>query len=170
MARPTKITYKIIKEFKKWLLMGNYPTRVCEYLGISDNTYRNWLAWGEKVTDAQARRNRNKWWYRKFYREISKINAEAEIKTVAVLRAYLQENPEKIADFMARRWGERWAKHSTLTQQGQIKVKVEIIETVIHKIVQTFNEVNELDTPDERRQRFAERLARLSFPELSSLN
>jgi len=52
----------------------------------------------------------------------------------------------------------------------QVKVKVEIINLVIHKIVQTFNEVNELNDPSERRQRFAERLAKLSFPELGSLN
>ncbi len=52
----------------------------------------------------------------------------------------------------------------------QIKIKVEIINLIIHKIVQTFNEINAIDSPDERRKRFAERLSHLSFPELSSLN
>jgi len=105
--------------------------------------------------------------------EEEKLNLEPAIAIAYFMLARCVEGGEKGLGYAPQYLGklaQLVKTHHERKHGQQIKIKVEIIDLIIHKIVQTFNEVNELDTPDERRQRFAERLARLSFPELSSLN
>jgi len=105
--------------------------------------------------------------------EEEKLNLEPAIAIAYFMLARCVDDAEKGLGYAPQYLGklaQLVKTHHERKHGQQIKIKVEIINLIIHKIVQTFNEVNELNDPSERRQRFAERLAKLSFPELGSLN
>ncbi len=102
---PSKISAKITAAICKHLRSGNYIETSCAAVGISVDTFHRWLKAG-----ADAERSTNK--YRKFSVAVREELAKAEVNLV---EKYYEActgkgdgKPKIIADFLARRWSNRW--------------------------------------------------------------
>lgn len=122
--RRTKLTEDMIQRIASLIRVGNYIEVVCRHVGISRDTYYRWLKEGEK--DYNAGR---KTLLARFYEEIMKAEADAEIMLVSEIRKKAREGDLKAAMFiLQRRFHERWGAHlEERLMGGPTKIEIEFV-------------------------------------------
>lgn len=111
MPRKTKLTKDLIKEAERLLRAGNYTVTVCQFLGISERTWYNWLNEGEK--DLEAGKNNLKV---QFFQSVKKAESTSEIRNVQVVQNAAQEGDWKAAmTYLERKFPDRWGRREKVS-------------------------------------------------------
>jgi len=118
MARRTKLDEARIKKICDYVREGVTYEVAARMAGVHPATFYRWKARGEK-----AKRGI----YRKFWEDLQKADAEAEI---ALLREVRKEKggPKWILE---RRWSHRWGQKVDITSGGQPLRNIETVERII---------------------------------------
>ena len=123
-GRPTDCTPEITAEFVRYFAGGNYAVTVCNLLGISEPTFYNWMAWGQKGNDAPGLHPDA---FRTFFKSVTKAVAQAEVAAVAAVQLAGRDRPVVLDEdgnevpmvkgewqatmtFLERRHRTRWAR------------------------------------------------------------
>ena len=110
MARPTKLTEETVDKITRAIRAGNHASVSARLAGIGETTYYRWMAEGEK-DDAESE-------YREFWESIKRAEAEAEIRSVALIRQAAEQGTwQASAWYLERKHPERWGKNDKLRQE-----------------------------------------------------
>lgn len=94
-----------IKDATKYVEAGNYAVVVCQFLGISEVTWYNWINKGEKdFIDGKDNI------YVKFFKSIKKAESVAEMRNVTIIQSSARENWQAAAWYLERKYKERWGR------------------------------------------------------------
>jgi hypothetical protein len=115
MGRRTKLTPETQDKICKAILAGNFFEVACEYAGIVAATGYQWIARGE---GREPNRKKTKL-YVDFVDAVRKAEREAEVQLVLKWRT--TEDWHAIAEFLSRRFPDRWRAK---TQQTNIDIDV----------------------------------------------
>lgn len=118
MARPTKLTAILQKDIVDLLLAGNFVETVCDYVGISRETFYDWLKRGERGHKKDIDGG-----YVEFSDTIKKAIAQVEILTIADLRVGPQ-NWQAKAWWLERRHPDKWGNRQKHEQSGEVILRV----------------------------------------------
>lgn len=161
-----KIVLELIKE-------GNYDNVACQAVGIPQATLCNWKSAGRDVEErlqaigkllnvgnihseqkaelVSERAYLNKNEYFKFFKELKKAVAEAEVSLVAdVRKAGRDNNWGASMTMLERKFGERWGKHDRVTTE-----EIRTLDVNVSFKVQ-LQKLRELDLPDDKLQQIVE--------------
>lgn len=99
MAAPSKLTPDRSDRLCKAIADGNYYETACALAGIQYATFRLWMCAGEEAKSGPKRA---------FFEAVTRAQAEAEERVVALWQARIPEDWQAARDFLARRHPERW--------------------------------------------------------------
>jgi AcrR family transcriptional regulator len=102
MARKSKLNQDLIAKVVKLIETGNYANVVARSVGVSEATFYRWLAEGEDASDGLKR---------EFFEAVTRARATAEINAVKSFRSAFDEDWRSVAEFLSRRYPQRWAKN-----------------------------------------------------------
>jgi len=100
-GRPSKLTPELQEKLCGFIRAGNYETTAAEACGVSESTYFNWKAKGEK-----AQRGK----YRDFLEDIKKAIAQAEALHVQRIVNAGSAHWQASAWYLERKHHERWGR------------------------------------------------------------
>lgn len=139
-GRPTKLTQGTYDEIVTLLAEGNYVVTVCTAVGIVEETFGNWMERGEKDIDGTDHDGI----YRRFFVSATRALAEGELAMVRAVRGkavdrtalpdgYVEGDWRAAAEFLQRRYPERWGKRVQETRHtdadgGPLKVTLQIVD------------------------------------------
>ena len=114
MGRLSKLTEEREKLILEEIRAGSYLEIACQQAGISDDTYYNWMNRGkkelERVAQSPGRRvRRSERKYVNFYLNVCEANAFSEDELVKLWRRAAPKDWRAAAEFLARRYPERWS-------------------------------------------------------------
>lgn len=112
-GRPSKLTPERQKKLVDAIRAGNYYETACTYAGIDYTTFRLWMQKGE------AREAKK---YSDFFEAITRAEAEAESRAVALWQKAMPDDWRAAQMFLERRHPDRWGK--------QDKLKADVTSTV----------------------------------------
>ena len=112
-GRPSKLTPERQKKLVDAIRAGNYYETACTYAGIEYQTFRNWMTAGEQATRGK---------YFGFFEAITRAEAEAESRAVALWQKAMPDDWRAAQMFLERRHPDRWGK--------QDKLKADVTATV----------------------------------------
>lgn len=107
MPRPTKRTPEVEARICDVLRTGNTRKAACDYAGIDQDTFANWLARFSDFSDA-----------------VKKAESECEVRNVALIQKAAQETWTAAAWWLERRRPDDWARKDKLQHEGGIRVTV----------------------------------------------
>ena len=114
MGRKPILTDKIIEEAATLLAEGHYAITICDYLGIDQGTWYNWILRGEEVRDAEtdeiAEAVPNYRLYFKFVTIIKASEAQAEMQMVKHIRSAAITSWQAAAWYLERKHRDRWGR------------------------------------------------------------
>lgn len=115
MARPSKLTPELTDDIVQLLLAGNFVETTCDYVGISKETFYEWLRRGERAwqTDIDPVN------YVEFSDAVKKAIAQVETLSVAKLRGGIL-NWQSLAWWLERRHPDRWGNRQTVKHTGKV--------------------------------------------------
>jgi len=137
MARPTKLTYKLIEDISNWLKMGYYQEDAAVMVGISPSTYYEWMKKGEKVTEEADKKMLESGEevkndivldddieildiFQEFSEAVKKARAEAEGAHIRNIRRASDNGVwQASAWWLERSFPKKWGKRSTLEIGGE---------------------------------------------------
>lgn len=105
VGRPSKLTPDTKRRLLDAIRAGNYREPACVYAGISISTFYLWLEKGREQKSGQ---------YMEFMEEVTRAEAEAEVRMVAQWQAHIPRDWRAARDFLARRNPKRWAPKERL--------------------------------------------------------
>jgi predicted site-specific integrase-resolvase len=107
IGRQTKLTPQLQARIVQVLEAGNYIEAACDYVGINQDTYHEWVKRGKRGNKADREAG-----YSEFSEAVKRAQAQAEILSVARIRKAGQEG-EWTADawYLERSHPERWGRH-----------------------------------------------------------
>lgn len=118
MAAPTKLTPDVQERLLGAIASGNYYETACALAGIHYGTMRQWLIDGKQARSGPKR---------EFYEAVTRAEAEAESRVVAMWQAKMPEDWQAARDFLARRHADRWGpkdKHQiTGVDDGPVAIR-----------------------------------------------
>lgn len=98
---PSKLNDQLMDIFCRLVAMGNYYRACCNAVGITTETFNNWMRYGRAaVSDDDP--------YRRFYIAVKRADAEAEVFAVRKWKSHFEYDYRAARDFLARRYPERW--------------------------------------------------------------
>lgn len=100
-GRKTKLNKKIIREAADLIKAGNYVNVVCQYLGIAQATWYNWLVKGEEAESGI---------YKEFLETIKSAEVTAEIRNVSLIQKAAKDDWKAAMTYLERRHPERWGR------------------------------------------------------------
>ena len=111
-GRPSKLTPELTEKIVSLLAEGNYVETVCNYVGLSKETFYRWLKTNPEFSNA-----------------IKQALAKAEVEALRKLK----KTPDKhawanIAWFLERRFPDKWGKKDHLNLSGDVGVKITIVK------------------------------------------
>ena len=112
-GRHTKLTPELQQKLVELIAAGNYVVTACRYVGISDDTYARWRERGR--TEATGI-------YAEFAAAITRAEAQAEARAVALVAKAIPDDWRAGAHFLERRYADRWGR--------QDRMKAEVTATV----------------------------------------
>lgn len=101
MAAPTKLSPGVQETICKTIAAGNYREPACALAGIGLTTFHRWMAEGEQAKSGAKR---------EFWEAVTRAEAEAEERVVALWQARIPDDWQAARDFLARRHPERWGR------------------------------------------------------------
>ena len=116
MARPTKLTPKLIEDISNWLKLGYYQEDAATMVGISPSTYYEWMKRGEKAAVEGEIINL----YSEFSEAVKKARAEAEGAHIRNIRRASDNGIwQASAWWLERSFPKKWGKRSSLEIGGE---------------------------------------------------
>lgn len=110
MSRPTKLTPELLERVILAIRAGNYAKTACEMVGIGETTFYRWMEDGAK-DDAKPL-------FREFRESIKRAEAEAEVRSVALIRQAADGGTwQAAAWYLERKHGDRWGRNDKLRQE-----------------------------------------------------
>lgn len=104
-----KLTYELIEKARKLIAAGNYTETVCQYLGISKDTWYRWLKTGER---------QKKGIYSDFSDAVRQAEAEAEMRNVTIIQKAAQEgNLQAAIWYLERKFPDRWGRREKIQME-----------------------------------------------------
>lgn len=95
---PSKCTPRVIALAAKMLSVGNYRVAVAARLGITEETFANWMKWGAAGREP----------YLGFFTAVRDAEAKAETNAVGTWYGHGLHDYRALKDLLARRFPERW--------------------------------------------------------------
>lgn len=126
MGRPTKLTPKIQDEIVELLKAMNYVETACAVVGISKNTYYDWI----KKANESKRRNK----YTIFRDEIEKAQAWGEARLVATINRHSERNWQAGAWLLEKRHSDRWGKEKKEEEPSKKEEEPEYVSADVSHI------------------------------------
>lgn len=127
IGRPTKLTKQMREEVVKLVKVGNYVETACAVVGISKNTYYDWLK------KARESKRRNK--YTIFRDEVEKAQAWSEARDVALISRHAETNWRPAAWKLERKHPDRWGKDRKEEKIKHVSSDVSHIQSVDREVV-----------------------------------
>lgn len=120
-GRNTKISPKRIKQISDLIAAGNYANIACQSSGISEATFYNWLARGQKEKERMTvlRGNdeivepNNEYIFVEFLEAVKKAEADAESAAVIHVRTAMATNWQAAMTYLERKFPDRWGRRDT---------------------------------------------------------
>jgi len=107
-GRPGKLTPELQQQICDILADGNYIDATCDFVGISSETFYNWLKRGERNSKEDQDAG-----YTEFYQAVKKARATAEVVSVARIRkAGSSGQWQADAWFLERSNPKRWGRRN----------------------------------------------------------
>lgn len=104
---------ELINEAEKLLSEGHYIKTVCEYFGISQQTWFNWLNKGEEyreLPEEERYEKPNAILYIEFFEAVKRASAKAEMDAVKAIKQHGKRKWQAYAWFLERRFRDRWGR------------------------------------------------------------
>lgn len=120
--RNEKISKEKIELASKLIEAGNTIQTIFGALGISKQTWYNWLNKGEKAKSGM---------YRELWEEVQKAESRAETRYVSIIAKAAPENWQAAAWWLERKYPERWGRKDKVdlsADKDGFKVVVEYID------------------------------------------
>ena len=120
----SKLTPQVHEAFVKSLRKGNYITTTCRALGIGHRTFYSWMEKGapQPVYDDEGNVIGEEYpdnFYGEFVRDVHAADAEAETSAVDALTSHFDADWRAAADFLQRRFPDRWNPKFVVEHQGK---------------------------------------------------
>ena len=110
MSRPTKLTPELIERVTLAIRAGNYAKTACEMVGIGETTFYRWMEEGAQ--------DKAKPLFREFRESIKRAEAEAEVRSVALIRQAADGGTwQAAAWYLERKHGDRWGRNDKIRQE-----------------------------------------------------
>jgi transposase len=132
VARPTKLTPELAERIFNALRAGNYREISARSAGISPASFHRWMKAGEKAKSGIQH---------DFYEGVLKAEADSEVHAVATLRKAMPENWRAAADFLERRFPDRWRRRQSLEHSGSQSLLVKTEELADPKLRKELREL-----------------------------
>jgi len=130
MGRFSKLTEESERIILEEIRAGSFYEIACKQAGISERTLRNWMNRGkkelERVAQSPGRRvRRSERIYVNFFKNVLEAEAFSEDELVKLWRRAAPKDWKAAAEFLARRYPERWSptRKVQLTVDWREKVK-----------------------------------------------
>lgn len=110
MARPSKLTPELTELIVLAIRAGNYSKVAAEMAGIGETTFYRWLELGAKEGAKKE--------FREFRESIKRAEAEAEVRSVALIRQAADGGTwQAAAWYLERKHGDRWGRNDKIRQE-----------------------------------------------------
>lgn len=122
MGSKVKLTEERIKTASRLIELGNTVKNIYGALGISKQTWYNWLDKGKKAKSGI---------YKKFYEEVEAAESRAEARFVTMISKAAEENWQAAAWWLERKYPERWGRKDKVdlsADKDGFKVVVEYVD------------------------------------------
>jgi len=132
-GRKPILTEEIIQNVVSVLRTGTYIETAIACVGISKDTFYAWLRRGARErrrldNDKKAKPNKEEAIYLQLSDAVKKAIAEAEIRNLAMISQAGETQWQASAWILERRFPERWGKKDIITQTGDNKITIRIVE------------------------------------------
>lgn len=104
---------ELIETAERLLKEGHYQKTVYEYLGISSQTWFNWINKGEELSqldEDELLEIPNALLYIEFFDTIKKASSYAEMEAVESIKKHGKKSWQAYAWFLERRFRDRWGR------------------------------------------------------------
>lgn len=125
--RNEKISKEKIELASKLIEAGNTIQTIFGALGISKQTWYNWLHKGENAKSGM---------YRELWEEVQKAESRAETRYVSIIAKAAPENWQAAAWWLERKYPERWARKDRFAFENNDGIKI-VIEKVDGSVRET---------------------------------
>jgi len=112
-GRPSKLTPIVRDKLIQAIKVGSHLNAACAYAGVDYSNFRRWMRKGEKDSKGQ---------FRDFCEAIHASEAEIEIRLVATWQQAAANDWRAAAEFLSRRFPDRWS----VTQKFQVQLQAEL--------------------------------------------
>lgn len=147
MGRDPKLTPELQDEIVELIEKGAYLETACESVGITFQTYKNWMRWGGEGNQKEP--------YRSFFAAVTRARAQAELDHLAIAVAGDEggsHGPSASAKwYLERTRSNRYA--------AQLRVKLEALEDLLMSDVDGVCAGKDCGCYEELLARFAARIA-----------
>lgn len=123
MGRPTKLTEARHRKIVADIRAGNFAQIAAVASGITEQTYYNWLSWGQRDL-ASEDVDKHSSIYAEFFESVKAAEAEAEVKQVRELQR--DEKWQRRAWWLERRFPKRWGQKQALEVSGPEGKPIEV--------------------------------------------
>lgn len=112
-GRKLLLDYELIEKAGELLQEGHYQRTVCNYFGISEQTWYSWLNKGEEyreLTEEELLEIPNALLYIEFYEVVKKSSSWAEMEAASAIKQHGKKSWQALAWFLERRFRDRWGR------------------------------------------------------------
>jgi len=129
VGRKTKLNPQLQERICQLISAGNYIKTACQAVGISEQTYINWMKRGEKS---------QKGLYFEFFESVKKAEAQSIARNVAVIQSAAKDTWQAAAWWLERKHPQDWGKkerHEHVGKNGEpIQLDVDPKDKLMSKL------------------------------------
>ena len=132
MGRPSKLSPEIQERICSALRDGNYESAAAAAGGVGSSTFHRWLERGCAAKSGP---------YREFWVAVTRARDAAELSLVSMWVAAMPSDWRAIAEFLARRYPERWGRREraevtvgTTSNAAPQHLSKELLDQIKHEI------------------------------------
>lgn len=116
-GRPTKLTPELQEEMIKVIQAGNYVETACAFVGLSKNTFYDWLKRAARETERlaknpRARMKKSEAPYVEFSDAVKRAQGQAEVRDVLLIAKAAEHVWQAAAWRLERKFPDRWGRRS----------------------------------------------------------
>lgn len=133
VGKGTFLTPEVHEAIVRGVRKGNYLTTVCKTVGLSYNTVNGWITKGkpEEIYNDEGEIIGTEYpntIYGEFTRDLHAANAKAEVGAVEALTSHFADDWRAAAEFLSRKFPERWNPKIAVEHTGKDGGPIEIEE------------------------------------------